>query len=1210
MRKHRLFIVLAVICLLVMMLPVMAAADWQEVDGFRYYYLENGDPAQDFLQIDGTWYFFYSDGSMATDCVVWSDVYEGYYALSENGKQHKRLDNGWTLAYGAYYYMTDGNLACDEILKIDGKYYAFRDDCTMADDELLWVDGSFCAAKKGGALYTNSWYQDEYGDWYYFGAEGKGYDDFVKINGTWFFFDDGYMRYDRGVYSELDKAFYALSPDGYSYTLLKKGWTKAYGEWYYLFDDPNQGILRLARDEALQVGGNWYHFDYDAKMSAGEKVYAYVDGVDGYYVADSNGILKNYGWYEEYNEWRYMRDGSDCYGGIYEIDGSLYAFDGSGVLYTLGGEQNVETYDETLGYRYGECFVTDGSGALWRNRWRNRLIVEAYELGWVYYGEDGFMVCDQAKKIGGVWYVFDEYGVMRENEIAVVSDGIYIVGANGVAKKLNANTWYEDKEIGVWYRTDADGNPAEGILKIGTGYYGFSSGEMIAGGYSWGEINGNAGYYLFKDDGELYTKKGWVQVYGNWYYVQSDGTLMNGWLVEGSIKYYMWPEMRHDALFWEDETCWYVNGKGHCKEVSVQNGLNRIEDRLFFVESGAVVKDTWKRIGGYWYYFNNSGIAVKDDYWYIDGVKYIFDDEGRMQTGWIAIYNSWYYAGADGKVVTGLQTIGGTKYLFNSEGVMYADDVIAYDGASYLVDNGGVVKCVFEGTGWKKYNGDWYYCMDGEVLTNVVRRIDGKCYGFDEEGVMLSGGIGYTYWDYYVFADSGEILTGWRKVNGKWVYADPESSDPCLCTGSEYINGKRYVFDRQGFLMIGSFTYDGTLWTTDADGAVIKSEEAPDGWYHYGNNWYYTKNGNGVTGWVGDFYCEYGRMWFCETVEYNGNMYYLQADGSCLRNGWAECNGQWVYARADGSLYCSTWLQQGKNWYYFDGMWMATGRIYIGNEYHEFDENGIWQGEIESSDWGIGDIDVPVGLADGTWYRNKSTGKWYYYHGGYPVIGDYYIDGNHYFFDYFTGEMVANDFAILEFGEYCDLQSRYYYGANGAAAKYTGWKYLKGQWYFFGEDNRIRLNTLLKDSSGYYYAYWDYEDGYSMVKNQASIIEGKLYIFNSAGLARSATTQNGWHKANGLWYYIEAGAPVDGYRVIDGKGYYFYDGEMADNTLCYVNGRTCYFGKGGAMVTAKGWYNLGGDTWIYVSEFGEVYEDGIYFIGGVQYTFKNGIWVQ
>lgn len=1213
MRKFRLWILLAVLCLLVASLPVLAsAAGWEEHDGEMYYYLENGDPAQDFLQIDGTWYYF-SDARVLKDSVVWSEDYQAYYVLSPDGKQHKRLNNGWTQAYGEWYYMEDGAPAWEEVLKIGGKYYAFDMDCRMVDDALIWVDGSFRAAKKGGELYTNAWYQDTYGDWFYFDAEAYGPSDFLQVNGTWYFFDGGYMICDQAVYSDDYKACYALSPNGESHTRLNIGWTQAYGAWYYVDgSDPYYPGGYPVYDDTMQIGGKWYYFHSSGKMAASERVYATVDDKEGYYIANAEGVLNDTGWSQEGGYWYYLKEGSECSNGIFEIDGNLYAFDWDGRLYTVGGEQEVEYYDEGYGYGYVEVYITDGSGVLYRNRWRERKIESPYEIGWVYYDENGALVENEIKEINGKLYAFDDFGVMETDTIlARYDEGIYIVDGSGVATKMKPNTWYQDKASDDWYRTDGDGYPQEDIAQINGRYYGFYNGRMATETYYYGSINGNYAFYLFDAEGELVTAKGWVKVAGEWYYVQADGSLMSGWLEEGGVKYNLWPEMRYDCLFTDYETgvIWYANGKGYCTEVDVKEGFNVLFGEMFYVEGGNLVKNTWKQIDGYWYYFDYSGEAATG-YWDIGEEHYLFDRDGRMQTGWISRYGDWYYAKADGALVTGLQTIGGKQYIFHYDGWMYTGDLCEFDGTYYLLDNSGAVKHTFSGTGWVQVGGNWYYTMEGEPFRYTVRKINGKCYGFDDNGVMLSGGLHRTYYDRYYFADSGEILTGWHLVNGKWIYAKPGSSDPYLYTGYWFINDKEYIFDHDGYLMIGSFTYDGYLYTTDADGAVTSSVAAADGWWYYGGNWYYTVDGNGVNGWVGDFFCEYGNMLYDEIVEYNGMLYYLKPDGSLLRNGWYESfYGGWRLARADGSLYCSEWALSGGNWYYFHGTHMMTGYYEIDGVVHSFDENGIWKGEaqFEYDDY---EVNAPVGLADGTWYQNKSTGKWYYYHNGEPVTGSLYINGKYYFFRYTDAAMVANNFGVVEYADGdLYLEDRHYYGADGAAVEYTGWQYLKGQWYFFGADHKVRVDTLLRDSSGYYYAYWDYEDGYTMLKNTASVIDGSLYFFDASGLARSAVTKDGWYQDGKDWYYIKDGAPAQGFMKVNGVGYYFYDGLMLTNSIQYANDGVYYFNKDGAMVTRKGWYELYDGIWTYVCEDGTVYEYGIYFIDGVQYSFSNGIWV-
>lgn len=943
-----------------------------------------------------------------------------------------------------------------------------------------------------------------------------------------------------------------------------------------------------------QDGENWryqedgWYYQYGMYEIDGEKYY-FEDGLmvaddivwnDGnYYYADAKGILHDTGWFYVGNYWYYLHQGERMENGVHEIGGQLYGFDWDGHLYTVGGEQEIESYNGDY-WEYNEYYVTESSGVLYRNTWRYREITYPYEIGWVYYGDDGQMIQDAAVEIGGVWYAFDYDGVMLEDCVFTDETGVYFVSESGAATKLPANTWREDGSI--WYYTMADGTPAQGAQNVGGVTYYFESGRMYEEDWAWCVINDVEGQYLFDESGALVTKTGWVQLGGNWFLVKEDGTLFQGWLYEGGQWYYLNPAMRHDTVFFDegDQKNYYANGKGICTAVS-GSGLTWFGNNLYYFEDGKVVSEAWRQIGGNWYYFDIDAGALKNGSYTVDEARYLFDENGKMLTGWQYKDGSWMYADASGALATGLQTIDGVKYYFSSWGEMYENTMV--DG--YIVNADGAVVAEATGTGWKQVGSDWYYSNNGHFVSGTVMEIGGQYYAFDYEGKMLSGGIKMMWGDRFYISNSGEILTGWHEVNGKWIYADKDGYPSMAFNGVYYIDDHEYAFDSEGFMLSGSFTLNGYVYTTEANGAIKDSKEAGDGWFVQYNNWYYTKNGDDFTGWVGDYYIENGRMLFCTTVEYNGQLYYLQGNGLCLRDGWLEIyEDEWILAKADGSLYCSTWAQVGGKWYYFNGYTMVYGDIFfIDEEYHKFDENGAWLGEYD-----LEEIEIDADLALGYEGWQLIGGKWYYYYCGRPVTGGYYIDGNYYFFDYFTAQMVSDGFAVYSYRDiYTELLSNYYYGANGAAVAYTGWQMIDGQWYFFRDNHMIKLGVL-EDSNGYYYATWDDEEGYKLVTLGGT----------------------GWHQVGEDWFYLHNGTLAEGYREIGGVGYYFNNGVMLTDTIRYVNGYERYFGSDGAMLTAEGWHQVNnGADWTYINEHGEVYYHGVYKIDGVYYAFNQGLWV-
>ena len=214
-------------------------------------------------------------------------------------------------------------------------------------------------------------------------------------------------------------------------------------------------------------------------------------------------------------------------------------------------------------------------------------------------------------------------------------------------------------------------------------------------------------------------------------------------------------------------------------------------DNWMYVEKdGIYATDTIKSSGNSKYYLDANGNMVRDylleDY---NEAVYYFDDTGKMVTNtWVAVepmqvYNQMdnpptiylYYFGANGKAFQAnngvvRKTIDGKKYLFNENGQMlsgwineegetfneYESDLDPFNGFCYYAgdETDGVLR-----EGWVAYEDGsvedryymkqtlWFYFrtsdnkkvmsdQDGELKKKTI---NGKTYGFDDQGVMAMG---------------------------------------------------------------------------------------------------------------------------------------------------------------------------------------------------------------------------------------------------------------------------------------------------------------------------------------------------------------------------------------------------------------------------------------------------------------------------------------
>lgn len=126
-----------------------------------------------------------------------------------------------------------------------------------------------------------------------------------------------------------------------------------------------------------------------------------------------------------------------------------------------------------------------------------------------------------------------------------------------------------------------------------------------------------------------------------------------------------------------------------------QVGWIKSGNKWFFrYPDGSYLRDSWGKIGGVWYLFDNSGEMLTG--WHLRNDHYYYmNSSGAMYTGWLLDKNIWYYLNPDGTMQTGWLTVDGKTYYMEESGAM--------------------------ATGWKEVQGQYYYFYpDGHKAINEV----------------------------------------------------------------------------------------------------------------------------------------------------------------------------------------------------------------------------------------------------------------------------------------------------------------------------------------------------------------------------------------------------------------------------------------------------------------------------------------------------------
>ena len=313
---------------------------------------------------------------------------------------------------------------------------------------------------------------------------------------------------------------------------------------------------------------------------------------------------------------------------------------------------------------------------------------------WRYY-EDNQPVSNW-KKIAGVWYYFNQDGIMLSNTI--FND--YLLNNSGA---LTESSWV--KIDNQWYYSAEDGKVTRNNWKkiAGVWYRFDENGIMIS----------NAVYddYLFKSSGAL-AENSWVKIADKWYYGNQEGKINRDTWAKIDGLWYRFDEsgVMLSATIYKD---YLLKTSGAMAE----NAWAKLEDKWYYATaSGKIIRDKWEKISGSWYSFNKDGVMLSSQW----KEKYYLKDSGAMaKSEWIfdEKYKSWFYLKSDGT---------------------YAEN--QWVGSYYLKSFGYMAKIewIFD----KDYNA-WYYLKEDGVYVTGNFTINGKDYTFQSNGKWITDTASY-----------------------------------------------------------------------------------------------------------------------------------------------------------------------------------------------------------------------------------------------------------------------------------------------------------------------------------------------------------------------------------------------------------------------------------------------------------------------------------
>ncbi|HDX9579571.1 TPA: cell wall-binding protein [Bacillus pseudomycoides] len=361
------------------------------------------------------------------------------------------------------------------------------------------------------------------------------------------------------------------------------------------------------------------------------------------------------------------------------------------------------------------------------------------------------------------------------------------------------------------------------------------------------------------------------------------------------------------------------------------------------------------------------------------------------------------------------------------------------------------------------------------------------------------------------------------------------------------------------------------------------------------------KNSNEIHNWLIEWYPgkenerqKYDGVQFVADEKDSTKLIAKDSSGNVIKNSWVNQGSAYHFADADGALLTGWQDIKGKT-YYFDPSngELATKRnkngVRIEGKFYTFDDSGALQRSVWSKSG-----------YDGRSYSDAS--------GALIEKGLREIDGKIY---YFEGTVaLKNEILRLE-----DQNVILHFSDKGVLERVSN---LNGQVIdsainvkfdnkilAFNKDGSIVKTGINRNEKTL--VYYSLEDGISYTGWK--VIDGKNYYFTNG----INDTFNDYKDIEGKRYYIheDGSAKRAGFEKSNGKIYHFDNNGVAQTGWQTIDGKYYYFDEKGAAKT--GWFNVGGGyrpwplaygyLWYCAREDGSLYSDGWFKIDGKDYHF-------
>ena len=686
------------------------------------------------------------------------------------------------------------------------------------------------------------------------------------------------------------------------------------------------------------------------------------------------------------------------------------------------------------------------------------------------------------------------------------------------------------------------------------------------------ETNVTGGYY--------YSDK-----YGYWHYKDASGKDLTGPQTIDGVKVYF----NQGGVQVKGDFDWDGHYYDKDSGALVTNKFVENYGRTYYLDENGNKTIGSKEVNGAWYYFDQYGEQVKgrfasDDRYYDENGKQV--DFGTNR--YFELNGKWYYAGNDGAILKGPQTIDGVKVYFDQGGVQvkgyFVKDSTDNNERYYDKDSGALAtnQYIIAYNPYRHRN-ERYYVNDQGIRLTGPQTIDGKQVYFDKyEGCQVFDNFGDD--GYFYDQDGNRVDLGanrYVQIRDNWYYV---GNDGKILTGEHIIDGAHVYFEYGGKQVKGDFDYKNQFHDKDS-GTLVTNRfvTVNDKTYFIGAD---SKAIKGAT--------------VIDNIEY----FFDEKTGAQVKGNFAS--NKKYYNSTTGALVTNSYVQVDNDWYYVD----AQGKRLEGPQTVDgfqvfFNDSGKQAKGVFGNDGYYYDKNSGAKIDLGTNRYVQVNDNWYYVNAEGKILkGDQIIDGVQVNFNSYNGIQTKGEFvdskgrAISEknYNTY-EAPSKFYDKNSGALVKGQYFNH-NGNWYYADAEGNILEGEQTIDGVHVYF------DSYG-VQAKDAIAEGYYYDKDSG--ARHEAPRKQFIKAGGKLYYLDDDNKISsGYKKIDGKDYFITGyGEVLRGEFGPYGYEPYYDSETGAAVRQRGFVKSG-RNWYYLDDEGNKVL-GLAKIDGNLYYFSNPV---